>query len=181
MLALALGASGAGQVDAGRTGAGPAGSPQVLHGITEAKGRHVRVRAGATHTTAAPGQRVTLVVDVTPTDGVHVYAPGQKGYMAVALKLDPSPAFRPGKARYPPPREFLFAPLQERVKVYDRPFRIQQDVTLALTPSLRKRAEAKGSLTISGRLDYQACDDAVCFRPDSVPLRWTIDLVPVER
>jgi hypothetical protein len=56
-----------------------------------------------------------------------------------------------------------------------------QDVTLALTPELRRRATAKETLTITGTLDYQACDDAVCYRPDAVALQWTIQLVPIER
>lgn len=32
------------------------------------------------------------------------------------------------------------------------------------------------SLTIAGSLDYQACDDTVCFNPVSVPLTWTVIL-----
>jgi hypothetical protein len=67
------------------------------------------------------------------------------------------------------------------VQVFDRPFRIVQDVTLALTPAFRQRASAKETLTVTGTLEYQACDDNVCFRPDSVPLKWTIGLTPIER
>ena len=161
---------------AGLTQASPA-----LQGITEVTGKYLSVRAGLSDSTAAPGHRVALILDVTPDRNVHVYAPGQEGYIAVALKLDPSPDFRSGAARYPTPRDYVFAPLKERVKIYDRPFRILQDVTLALTPALRQRAAEKDTLTLTGTLEYQACDDKVCFRPDSVPLRWTISLTPIER
>ena len=36
-------------------------------------------------------------------------------------------------------------------------------------------------MKIAGTLDYQACDDKVCFNPQSVPLRWTIGLKPLDR
>jgi hypothetical protein len=148
-LALAFGTGSVGQLDISKLG------PQVgeLHGATEVAGKHLRVRAGLSDSTAAPGHRVTLMIDVTPGGDIHVYAPGQDGYIAVAVKLDPSPDFRIGEARYPASRDYFFAPLNERVKVYDRPFRILQDVTMALTPALRQRAASKdvpGGWIVSG-------------------------------
>jgi DsbC/DsbD-like thiol-disulfide interchange protein len=150
-------------------------------GATTVLGKYLSARVGGSDQVAAPGQRVTLTVDITPGKNVHVYAPGQHGYIPIALKFESSPDFAIGATTYPAPREYVFAPLKERVQVYDRPFRIQQDVMLALTPQLRQRATAKETLTIAGVLDYQACDDKLCFRPDSVPLRWSIALTPIER
>jgi DsbC/DsbD-like thiol-disulfide interchange protein len=121
------------------------------------------------------------MLDVTPGKNIHVYAPGQAGYIPIALTLDPAVDFKTGASRYPVPRDFLFPPLKETVKVFDKPFRLVQEITLALTPALRQRATAKETLTIKGTLDYQACDDKVCFRPDSVPLVWSIALTPIER
>jgi hypothetical protein len=37
------------------------------------------------------------------------------------------------------------------------------------------------SLTIKGTLSYQACDDRICFSPQSVPLAWTVSVRPVDR
>ena len=150
-------------------------------GSTTVAGKYLTVTLSASDRVAAPGHRLTLIADVAPGRNMHVYAPRQQGYIAVELRLDPSPDLRIGAVRFPPSREYLFAPLNERVQVFDRPFRITQDVTLALTPSLRQRATAKETLTVSGILDYQACDDKVCYRPDSVPLNWTLGLTPIER
>jgi hypothetical protein len=162
--------------------AGSAGSKDPgLQAGTTVTARYLSVRLSASDRIAAPGHRVALFVDVTPGPKIHVYAPGQKGYIPIALTLDPSPDFKAGASRFPPSREYLFAPLKERVQVFDRPFRIAQDVTLALTPALRRRALAKDTLTVTGTLEYQACDDQVCFRPDSVPVRWSIALTPIER
>ncbi len=37
------------------------------------------------------------------------------------------------------------------------------------------------TLTITGTLHYQACDDTVCYRPVDVPVTWTIKLEPLAR
>ncbi len=37
------------------------------------------------------------------------------------------------------------------------------------------------TVTIAGSLDYQACDDRICYNPVSVPLSWTPSLRPYAR
>jgi DsbC/DsbD-like thiol-disulfide interchange protein len=150
-------------------------------GAIDVQGKYLTARVSASDTVAAPGHRVILLLDVTPGKNIHVYAPGQAGYIPIALTLDPAVDFKTGASRYPAARDFLFAPLKETVKVFDKPFRLAQEITLALTPALRQRATAKETLTIKGTLDYQACDDKVCFRPDSASLVWNIVLTPIER
>jgi DsbC/DsbD-like thiol-disulfide interchange protein len=150
-------------------------------GATDVRGKYLTARLSASDSVAAPGHRVILMLDVTPGKNIHVYAPGQAGYIPIALKLEATADFKTGASHYPPARDFVFAPLRETVKVFDKPFRLAQEITLALTPALRQRATAKETLTIKGTLDYQACDDKVCFRPDSVPLAWNIVLTPIER
>ncbi len=83
--------------------------------------------------------------------------------------------------QYPKSEDYFFKPLKEHVPVYQHPFRIVQDVTL--DPSREGTAALKDitSLTIRGRFDYQACDDKVCFTPQSVPLSWTIGVKPLDR
>jgi hypothetical protein len=50
-----------------------------------------------------------------------------------------------------------------------------------MTISLRQRAAARETLTILGQLRYQACDDAVCYRPETLPIAWTVELRPFAR
>lgn len=139
------------------------------------------MRLGQSDTVAAPGHRVTLTLDVTPGPKIHVYAPGQAGYIPIDLALTASPDLKIAPPTYPSPRSFFFAPLKETVRVYDRPFRITQDVTLMLTQDLRRRALAKDTLTMLATLNYQACDDQVCFRPDAITAQWALTLTPIER
>jgi hypothetical protein len=159
------------QQSAKPTPLGPAGS--------ELLGRYVKLRVGSTDPVAAPGHRITLTVDVTPGPKIHVYAPGQNGYISIALTMNPSPDFTSTPAKFPAARPFV-DPLGERVQVYDQPFRVSQDVTLTLTPSMRQRATAREPLTITGTFEYQACDDQVCYRPETIPLTWTTVLTPLE-
>jgi hypothetical protein len=46
---------------------------------------------------------------------------------------------------------------------------------------MRKRATAGELLEIAATLDYQACDDQVCYRPMKIPLKWTVKLEPLAR
>ena len=157
------------------------GAPITPAGVQPIAAPHLALRVGVSDNTAAPGQRLTLFVDATPGPKIHVYAPEQKDYIPVAFKLNAAAEFRPHDVRFPPPGTYFFAPLNETVKVYSKPFRVMQDVTLSLSPELRKRATGNESITIAGTFDYQACDDAVCYKPESVPLTWRIALTPLVR
>jgi len=37
------------------------------------------------------------------------------------------------------------------------------------------------TLTITGTFEYHACDDNVCFAPQSIPLSWSIGVKPLDR
>ncbi len=38
-----------------------------------------------------------------------------------------------------------------------------------------------GELKITGKLRYQACDDKICYLPETVPLEWTLKVEPLDR
>ena len=148
---------------------------------TDVAGKQLTVTLGTSDAIVPPGGRVTLFVDLKPKPGMHVYAPGQTGYIPVSIALDPSADFKVGPAKFPPPGSYYFAPLKETVKVYDKPVRILQDVTLGLAADLRKRATAKETLVITGALTYQACDDKVCYLKETIPVSWSMTLTPFVR
>ena len=116
--------------------------------------------------TVSPGQTVKLSADVTPKPKMHVYAPGAKDYQVISLQLN-SPGVRAGKLTYPKSQDLYFEPLKEHVPVYEMPFRLTQDVTIA-------RDVKPGTLYVTGVLKYQACDDAICYNPVSEPIAWTL-------
>ena len=109
-----------------------------------------------------------MFVDVAPKPGIHVYAPGAKDYMAVSLTLNPRPDVKVGNAAFPKSEVIFFEALNERVPVFQKPFRITQDVTLD------RSAKAGSTVTVSGTLHYQACDDKTCYPPESSPVSWIV-------
>jgi len=135
----------------------------------------------ATDAAVAPGTRFSLVLDNTPGPKIHVYAPTVKGYKPIALNLAAQSGLVLREAHYPAAEEYFFEPLQEHVPVYQRPFRVVQDVMIDPSRAGQAALVGKTHLTITGILNYQACDDRICYMPQSVPLTWTVALRPLDR
>jgi AhpC/TSA family/Disulphide bond corrector protein DsbC len=127
----------------------------------------------------APGNRFMLALNIEPHPGVHVYAPGATSYRVIALTIAPQPLVRVLPLKYPASETYFFKPLKERVPVYRKPFTLLQELVLEGTPEAQKALRGRESLTLTGTLDYQACDDTLCFTPASVPLSWTLTLRPL--
>ncbi len=147
--------------------------------VTTAETAHLRLRAWASDEVLVPGRHVSLVVDVTPGAGMHVYAPGATNYRVVRLAIDETPGVQVLETSYPPSETYFFAPLNERVPVYMRPFRLSRE--LLLDPSPKAASAPRASVTVSGRLEYQACDDRICYNPVSIPLSWTFTVGTLDR
>jgi len=133
--------------------------------------RHLKFSASISPRVIAAGQRASLAIDVSPKRGMHVYAPGSK-YQPITINLEPQPMLKVGNPKYPPATAYLFKPLNETVDVYQTPFRLL--VELAVVAG----APASSSITLSGTLEYQACDDRVCYLPESIPLQWALRVEP---
>jgi peroxiredoxin len=145
---------------------------------TQASTQHLDLRAYASDASAALGTRLSVAVDITPKRNMHVYAPGATAYQVVTLSLTPQPYVRMTPRRYPPWEIYHFVPLNERVPVYQKPFRLTVELVPEATAEARKAFAGKTELVISGTLDYQACDDRICYNPVSLPLSWTVALTP---
>jgi peroxiredoxin len=143
---------------------------------------HLEVTTYTTDRDIAPGNRFSIVLEITPKPGIHVYAPGAKDYRVVTLDIPSSqPFLRADPITYPASEIYHFKPLDERVPVYQKPFRLVREVVLDGQPQAQAAYRGKDSLTISGTLEYQACDDRICFNPVALPLSWTVGLRPLVR
>lgn len=163
-------------------GTSAAQAPPAVDGAldaTKASTAHLEVTAYASRAPVTPGSFVTLVLEVIPKRRMHVYAPGAKGYRVVSLEIAPHPYLTAGRTRYPASEPYHFRPLDERVPVYQAPFRLTRDVALDGRPKARRALRSQDRLTVAGSLEYQACDDTVCYNPVSVPVSWTLRLAPV--
>src|SRR5262245_39174988 len=101
---------------------------------TKVSTAHLDLTAFATDTEIAPGNRFSLVFDVVPKSGVHVYAPGAAGYRIVSFAVTPQPFVQLQPVQYPPSEIYVFRPLDERVQVYQKPFRLAQELLLEGSP-----------------------------------------------
>ncbi|MDP3719655.1 MAG: protein-disulfide reductase DsbD family protein [Acidobacteriota bacterium] len=142
---------------------------------------HLTVVTSISDTEVAPGQRVSLAFAVTPKKLMHVYAPGKHDYQVIAVKLDPQSWFRVQPTTYPPSEMYHFEVLDEKVETYGKPFKLVQDVTILSTPEAQKLLAASPTVTLSGRLEYQACDDRVCYAPTRVPVSFTLAVKEPDR
>jgi hypothetical protein len=142
---------------------------------------HLDMTTYASDPAIAAGNRITLAVDVTPHRGIHVYAPGASSYRVVALNIESQPLMTALAAKFPASQTYFFKPLNERVAVYEKPFTLLEDIQLEGTPQAQAALRGKESLTVRGTFEYQACDDRLCFNPESVPLSWTFTLRPLVR
>lgn len=146
---------------------------------TEASTEHLDLRTYPSDATVSLGTRFSIAVDIVPKRGMHLYAPGASNYRVIALNIATQPHVRTAAVRYPASEMYDFAPLNERVPVYQKPFSLVVDVVPEATAEARKGLAGRNDLVLTGTLDYQACDDKLCYNPASIPLTWKVALQPL--
>ena len=143
---------------------------------------HLQLALEQSDLVGVPGSRITLAAELRLPPDVHVYAPGVRGYKPIALVIEPVPQLELKSAVYPPPKTLYLPAINERVPVFEGTFRISQDV------KVNSGSEFWGSLgkdgkifTITAKLEYQACDKTTCYVPTSVPVKWQLQVFPLDR
>ena len=137
---------------------------------------HLEAVTYSTDEIVAPGSLFSLVVDIRPRRGMHVYAPGADSYRVITLKLQADPLLLPRAIEYPRSEIYYFKPLDERVPVFQSPFRLVQELSISTSREARAMLSGRESVTIRGALEYQACDDTTCYIPNSVPVTYTLQI-----
>ncbi len=79
-------------------------------------------------------------------------------------------------ATYPAAKMLRLEAIGETAPVFEGAFRLLRDVTVARDATVRPLLDADGKFTMEGALKYQACDDKVCYPPETVPVRWTLQV-----
>jgi hypothetical protein len=156
---------------------GAGSSPVTASRITT---DHLQITTYTSDDVVAPGSLFSIVFDIVPRERMHVYAPGADGYRIIGLTLDPNPLLETRPVEYPASEIYYFEPLDERVPVFQTPFRLSQ--AMLISPAREHRAALADveAITVTGTLDYQACDDRICFNPQSVPVSYTVQLRPLD-
>lgn len=115
--------------------------------------------------------KVTLNFRVAPGFHINSNKPHSEFLIPTTLKIDPPTDIVLGKTSYPEGKDlsFPFSP-DEKLSVYSGDFSV--DVTVH---PLHAVVPAKYGL--HGTLRYQACDNAQCFPPKTLPVNFDIKVV----
>jgi hypothetical protein len=157
--------------------------PELGQEVTETvEAPHLQLALEQSDSIGVPGTRITVAAEVRLPPDVHVYAPGTQGYKPIKLVIEPVPQLELKPTVYPQSKILYLPAIKERVPVFEGTFRISQDV------KVNSGAEFWGSLgkdgktlTITGKLEYQACDKTMCYVPTSVPVKWQLQVFPLDR
>jgi len=157
--------------------------PELGQEVTETvDAPHLKLALEQSDRTGVPGTRITVYADVQLPPDVHVYAPGTQGYRPVKLALDAAPDLMFGPVEYPSSLTLYLPAIKEKVPVYEGKFRISQEVNVNTSAGFWGSLGKDGkSIPITGKLEYQACDKTMCFVPTSVPVKWEIQVFPLDR
>jgi Disulphide bond corrector protein DsbC len=114
---------------------------------------------------------------------VHVYSPEVQGYKPIQLTLQGLPGIELQPVVYRNSKVLYLEATQEHVPVFEGKFRISQDLTV--TPSkasdaIRAVFSKERTISIIGDLKYQACDQTACYPPTSVPVKWQLQVLPLD-
>ena len=143
---------------------------------------HLSLKLSQSDHAVVPGSRFSLVTQVELPRDVHVYAPGVKGYKPIQLELAPSPEFELIPPIYPSSKVLYLDAIKEQVPVFEGKFRITSEVKVSVSPEFMKSLGANGkTITIAGRLHYQACDKTTCYLPNSIPVTWRLQILLLDR
>jgi Disulphide bond corrector protein DsbC len=124
-------------------------------------------------TTVTRGKANTVTLEFHVQSGFHINSnkPSAEYLIPTTLKLDPPTDIVVGRTTYPPGKEmsFAFAP-DEKLSVYSGDFNLAVSVR-PLASVLPTKYEFHGNLR------YQACDNAACYPPKNLPVKFEIKVV----
>jgi len=153
--------------------------PGLAHATTETK--HLKLSTSASADVVRMGQHIALAIDVDLNPKMHVYAPGVEGYIPINWTMADSKAAAAAAATYPPSRKLHLPAIKETVPVYQGRFHLVRDITIGSEADVKPLLSAEGALTLEGSFRYQACDDRICYVPQTVPLKWTLRFETLDR
>jgi AhpC/TSA family/Disulphide bond corrector protein DsbC len=148
---------------------------------TTVETKHLKLTYSTSDTSLSPGGRAALMMDIELKKGMHVYAPGvQGGYIPIDWKIAESKGWLAHPVSYPASRIMHLPAINESVPVYEGRFRLLRDVTIGQTAEIKPLLADNGTLTVEGSFRHQACDEKECFPPQTVPLKWTFQIAPLD-
>jgi hypothetical protein len=113
--------------------------------------------------TVAAGRQSTLELRFQVAEPYHInsHTPNSELLIPTTLTLDAASGVKAGALLYPPGHAYSFSfDPKDKVDVYSGSFVVKLPVVAVA-----------GEHTITGSLRYQACDNASCYPPKTVPVK----------
>ena len=148
-----------------------------LLGTPAAEAQLMRPKATVTPYVAADavaaGSTTRVALTVTLPEGLHVQsdAPRDPSLIPTVLTVDAPKGVTVRHLIYPEPSDFEQEGQPQPLAVFEHEFVTGAELALAADVPT-------GDLVIPGRLRYQACDDRVCFAPQTATFEWKIRVTP---
>lgn len=137
----------------------------TLDGARPLSKQHIVLLSDAVQVEAGKPQVVELRFRVDPGFHINSHTPHDETLIPTVLKLDAADGMRVEDASYPAGTAFrLNIGAGETLDVYQGEFRVM----------VRVLAQ-KGARLLVGGLRYQACDNAACFPPKTLPVKVAVE------
>lgn len=122
---------------------------------------------------AKAGSTVRLALRVVLPEGLHAQSnkPRDESLIPTTMTFEPGTGITPNEVVFPPAQDFKLE-TGDTLLVFEREFIIGVTATID--------ASASGSVTLTGRIRYQPCNDVMCFRPITTPVSWTVPVGTAE-
>ena len=135
--------------------------------------KHVIVSARTQQMPITKGSVCKAEVVVVIAKGWHINAnsPTQDFLIGTSLSLDPAEGIEFSQIRYPEGKSIKLAMSETPLSVYDDTVSIS--ITLKVVSTV-----PPGTISLSGKLTVQACNDRVCVAPASIPVRIPLEIKP---
>lgn len=142
-------------------GLGGAAHAQFGGGSPDPSGA-VSLAAELSRTTAAPGDTVTVTVNlhISPLFHINAHPAGSEDLIPTVVKVAAPEGLTIGKPVYPAGKSMTFAYVPDPVSVYGGKVAVTVPITVTA-------AAANGQATLKVTGEWQACTDTECFLPDS--------------
>jgi thiol:disulfide interchange protein len=114
--------------------------------------------------------RAALQVRLPPQLHVQSNAPRDPALIPTELTFRPPAGIRATEIVFPKATDFEQAGLSQPLAVFEHEFAIGVQFAVA-------EGTAPGTIDIPGSLRYQACDDKVCYPPQTGDVRWSLTVV----
>jgi thiol:disulfide interchange protein DsbD len=125
----------------------------------------------------AVGGSAVVEIVATIKEGFRIQAnPASDRFLVPAsLELEDDERIRLGPPEYPPGKPYRLRGASEDLSIYKGTAVIRVPVEAALSSAPGGESVA---VILEGRLRYQACNDVVCLKPSSVPVRLPVRIEP---